>query len=92
MPSNLSSDISDIANITPIIEDRNSKRVLGSSQEIVVYSCTKDERNRPKLNAKGKPIKLKKGAPVAKSLYPVEAQAEIEKILGWFLSKFRPYT
>lgn len=92
VPSTSSKDISDIANITPIIEDKNSKKVLGSSQEIVIYSCTKDRRNHPKLNAKGKPIKPKKGAPVAKSLYPVEAQFEIDRVLGWFLSKFRPYT
>jgi glutathione S-transferase len=52
----------------------------------------KDRRNRPKLNEKGKPIKIKKGTPLAKSLYPEEARPEIERMLNWFLSRFRPYT
>jgi glutathionyl-hydroquinone reductase len=44
------------------------------------------------LNAKGKPIKPKKGAAVAKSLYPADARQEIDKMLNWFFSRFRPYT
>ena len=86
------SDLSEIANITPIIEDTGLKKVFGSSQEIVIYSCTKDCRNKPKKDAKGKPIKAKKGTPVAKSLYPADSRAEIDRMMGWFLSKFRPYS
>ena len=59
---------------------------------MVVYSCMKDRRNRQKFNEKGKPIKVKKGTPLAKSLYPEEARPEIERMLNWFLSRLRPYT
>lgn len=86
-------DIDDYAKFTPIIVE-HSKRIMGSSQEMVVYSCTKDRRNKPKLNEKGKVIKVKKGTPLAKSLYPLEpnTRAEIERMMNWFQTKFRPYT
>ena len=85
-------DIGEISTIAPIIEDRGAKKVIGSSQEIVIYACTKDCRNKPKLNAKGKPIKPKKGTKPAISLYAPEARQEIDRMLNWFLTKFRPYS
>lgn len=56
----------------------------------MIYSCTKDCRNKPKLNAKGKPIKSKKEP--AKSLYPADARQEIDRMLNWFLTRLRPHS
>jgi len=85
-------DAMKLAAVTPVIEDSNQKKIIGSTQEIVIYVCKKDRRNDQKFDEKGKPIKVKKGTPKAKSLYPIENTSEIERISNWFLTKFRPYT
>lgn len=85
-------DAMKLAAVTPVIEDSNQKKIIGSMQEIVIYVCKKDKRNDQKFDEKGKPIKVKKGTPKAKSLYPIDNVSEVERIAAWFLTKFRPYT
>jgi hypothetical protein len=58
-----------ISNYTPVIEHQGKKNV-GSAFQILIICALNDQRNKPKIDAKGKLVRIKKGTPPAKSLYP----------------------
>ena len=43
-------DAMKLAAVTPVIEDSNQKKIIGSTQEIVIYVCKKDKRNDQKFD------------------------------------------
>jgi len=54
---------------SPILEEKPSgRRHVGSSHEILMEICLKDQRNAPKRDAKGKLIPSK--GPKVANLYP----------------------
>ena len=84
------SDYFSLAHHVPVIED-NGKKIMGSGVQIILMSALKDKRNAIKLDEKGKPIKQKKKK-IFKSLYPAKTRDDMNRVLGWFLGKLRPYT
>jgi hypothetical protein len=61
---------------TPVIEDIGFKR-LGSGHQLLEFCTSKDQRNAPKKDEKGKLIKPKKGVPPAKTLNPKDLKETI---------------
>jgi hypothetical protein len=68
------------------------KKNLGCAFDILILCALNDQRNKPKVNAKGKLVKPKKGTPPAKSLYPQDYTIEMNRLLQWFNTKMKPYT
>lgn len=66
-----------IAKVVPVLEESNGIKRIGSGQQILEYVCYKDQRNAPKLDEKGKLIKVKKGTKPAVSLVPKDCKMEI---------------
>ena len=60
MGDSTSFSIDYISKVVPVLEEDGFKRI-GSGPSILEYCCYKDQRNSPKLDAKGKLIKPKKG-------------------------------
>ena len=65
-----------ICGYTPVIEHLGKKNV-GSCYQLLIVCAMNDQRNKPKYDEKGKLIKVKKGTPPAKSLYPSEYTIEM---------------
>lgn len=64
-----SDNFDSVCTFVPVIEHLGKKNV-GRAFDILILCALNDQRNRPKLDAKGKLVKPKKGTPPAKSLYP----------------------
>lgn len=64
-----SADFDSVSSYAPVIEHLGKKNV-GCAFDILIICALNDQRNKPKMNAKGKLVKPKKGTPPAKSLYP----------------------
>ena len=83
--ANIPGDLmSQMSSLTPVIEFEG-KNIMGSTADIIINCSLKDQRNKGK-----KPVK--KGAVIAKSLYPKEYAKEIDLMLTWYLTKFKPHS
>lgn len=80
-----------ICRFTPVIEHLGRKNV-GSAFQILIICAMNDQRNKPKIDSRGKLVKIKKGTPPAKSLYPQDYTIEMNRLVEWFNQKMKPYT
>jgi len=80
-----------LAEHSPILEEKPSgKKHVGSSHELLMEICLKDQRNTPKKDAKGKVIPNK--GPKVPNLYPTQFERQIRDILEWYLIKLKPHS
>jgi len=83
--------VMELAEHSPILEEKPSgKKHIGSSHEILMELCLKDQRNAPKKDAKGKTVANK--GPKVPNLYPTQYEKHIREILEWYLLKLKPHS